>query len=153
MATIARGDVRDLPLMEQYRRSLRRRSLDRGTARCYASNAASFVFELAKRRRFRDLDIELEEQALLLARKGRMEQMRALPTALTTRVLTVSPYLLRSVMVGEMFRRNRGSFPVFVNSVSQFFYWLRAEGLIETNHFESQKERVLARSRRRIVIR
>lgn len=97
--------------------------------------------------------MEVEAQALLLARKGRREQLRGLSTALTTRILTVSPYLLRGIMVGEMYRRNRGSFPVFVHSVSQFFAWLRAEGLIETNHFDSQKDRVLARSRRRIVIR
>lgn len=153
MAIIARGVVRRLPLMEQYRKSLRTRSLLRGTARSYASCATSFVFELAKRRPLREFDLEVEEQALLLARKGRRGQLLALNTALTARLLTVSPYLLRSVMVGEMFRRNRGSFPVFVNSVGQFFDWLRAEGLIEINHFERQKELVLARSRRRTSVR
>lgn len=153
MAIIARGAVRRLPLMEQYRKSLRTRSLERGTARSYASCATSFVFDLAKRRSVRQLDIELEEEALFLARKGRRGQLRALTTALTARVLTASPYLIRSVMVGQMLRRNCGSFPVFVNSVSRFFDWLQAEGLIETNHFAIQKELVLARGRRRTLVR
>ena len=125
----------------------------RETARSYASNAASFVFELAKRRRFREICSEVEEEALSLARKGRRAQLEGLTTALTARLLTASPYLLRSLIVGQMFSRNRGSFSVFVNSVSQFFDWLRVEGLIETNHFERQKERVLARCRRRTLVR
>ena len=151
MGIIARGAVRRLPVIEQYRRSLRTRALNRGTARSYASSAVSFVFDLAKRRRFREICIDVEEEALFLARKGRREQLEGMTTALTAKLLTVSPYILRSLIVGQMFRRNRGSFPVFVNSVSQFFEWLRAEGLIETNHFERQKERVLARSRRPLV--
>ena len=153
MAIIARGDVRRLPLMEEYRRSLRRRPLDRGTERSYASSANSFVFALATRRPLRGLCAELEEQALILARKGRRRELQELTKALTARLLTVSPYVLRDVMLGQMLRRNRGSFPVFVNSVAQFFDWLRAEGLIGTNHFEAQKGLLLAKCRPKALFR
>lgn len=134
MKTLVRKHVRVSPLLQRYRRFLKRACLVASTQRGYASAASSWMFTLSEMLGTTS-DSKRERFALANALAGDRLQLRAERSiSVTAATLSLSYEETCDVLLEWLHGRTMMVQSTRLAALGRFYEWLQDEGLIPVNH-------------------
>ena len=144
MSHISRTACRELLILRLYRRNLHERKLRDSSQKGYASQASSWVHNIAQAGGIEVLIIEEEERAIYYASQGQWKRLRSLRDVnLTARLLTLTKQEVSDHISEWTRKRTISSLTTGLNAMDQFYHFLERERLIETNHFRHIRRRLV----------
>lgn len=143
MATIARVECRKLLVLQLYRRHLNSPKLRVSSQKGYASQAASWIYTVARATDITQLLFAEEELCVYYAAQERWGRLQAIREhTLTARLLTPTTHEVCEYISAWAREKNISGLATGLNAIDRFYRWLERERLMKTNNFRPVRQKL-----------